>query len=61
MPRQAGTRRAEEVRKDIKEILKKSNTTAVIVTHDIEDAYDLADRIIYIKNGKVDKIVDNNR
>ena len=51
----------EEVRKDIKEILKKSNTTAVIVTHDIEDAYDLADRIIYIKNGKVDKIVDNNR
>ena len=51
----------EEVRKDIKEILKKSNTTAVIVTHDIEDAYDLADRIIYIKGGKVDKIVDNNR
>ena len=51
----------KEVRKDIKEILKKSNTTAVIVTHDIEDAYDLADRIIYIKNGKVDKIVDNNR
>lgn len=51
----------EEVRKDIKEILKKSNTTAVIVTHDIEDAYDLADRIIYIKNGKVDKIVDNNQ
>ena len=35
----------EEVRKDIKEILKKSNTTAVIVTHDIEDAYDLANRI----------------
>lgn len=50
-----------EVRNDIKEILKKSNTTAVIVTHDIEDAYDLADRIIYIKDGKVDKIVDNNR
>lgn len=51
----------EEVRKDIKEILKKLNIIAVIVTHDIEDAYDLADRIIYIKNGKVDKIVDNNR
>ena len=35
----------EEVKKDIKEILKKSNTTAVIVTHDIEDTYDLADTL----------------
>lgn len=46
----------KEVRNEIKLILQKSQTTAILVTHDIEDAYDLADRIIYLKDGYVEKI-----
>lgn len=45
-----------EVRKEIKNILRQAKQSAIIVTHDIEDANALADRIIYIKNGKVDRI-----
>lgn len=36
----------KRIRNEIKEILKKSNTTSIFVTHDIEDAKDVADRII---------------
>lgn len=50
----------KSVRKEIKEILQRTNTTAILVTHDIEDAHDLADRIIYIKDGQIDKIIKNN-
>lgn len=46
----------KQVRTEIKEILKKPGTTAILVTHDIEDAYDLASRIVYLKSGKVEKI-----
>ncbi|CDF59272.1 ABC transporter ATP-binding protein [Thermobrachium celere] len=35
----------KRIRKEIKEILKKSNITSIFVTHDIEDAKDVADRI----------------
>ncbi|MDO4778729.1 MAG: ABC transporter ATP-binding protein [Tissierellia bacterium] len=50
----------KSVRKEIKEILQRANTTAILVTHDIEDAHDLVDRIIYIKDGQIDKIIKNN-
>lgn len=46
----------KQVRTEIKEILKHSGTTAILVTHDIEDAYDLASAIVYLKSGKVEKI-----
>ncbi|WP_035166375.1 ABC transporter ATP-binding protein [Caloramator sp. ALD01] len=36
----------KRIRNEIKEILKKSNTTSIFVTHDIEDAKDVADRIV---------------
>ncbi|MBZ4663638.1 MAG: transporter ATP-binding protein [Caloramator sp.] len=36
----------KKIRNEIKEILKKSNTTSIFVTHDIEDAKDVADRIV---------------
>lgn len=49
----------KDVRREIKSILQKSNTTAIIVTHDIDDALDLASRIIYLKHGKVEKIEEN--
>lgn len=49
----------KEVRGEVKAILRKSQTTAILVTHDIEDAYDLATRIITLADGKVLKIEDN--
>lgn len=49
------------LREELKEILKKSKTTVIIVTHDIEDAKTLAERIIRIKDGKVEKNNKNNR
>ena len=37
----------------IKKLLKKFKTTAVIVTHDINDAMEMSDKIIVIDKGKV--------
>lgn len=38
----------KKIRNEIKDILKKSHTTSIFVTHDIEDANDVADRIVNI-------------
>lgn len=46
----------KQVRSEMKSILKKSDTTVVLVTHDVEDAHDLASKIIYLKDGKIDRI-----
>lgn len=43
----------EQVRNDLKRILKKSNTTAIFVTHDTRDALAVADRIAMLKEGKL--------
>lgn len=45
-----------KIREDLRRILKKANTTAIFVTHNENDAHALADRIIKITNGQVDKI-----
>ncbi|WBX72550.1 ABC transporter ATP-binding protein [Tenacibaculum pacificus] len=42
-----------QLRKDILAILKKTNTTAIFVTHDIKDALEVSDEIIVLKNGVV--------
>lgn len=49
----------KQVRSEVKAILKQSGTTAILVTHDIEDAYDLATRIIVLAEGKVSEIIEN--
>ncbi|MDO4754579.1 MAG: ABC transporter ATP-binding protein [Bacillota bacterium] len=49
------------VRQEIKGIIKKAKITVILVTHDIEDATELSDRIIYLKNGRIDRIVVNER
>jgi len=41
-----------ELRKEIKGIVKKLNTSMIFITHDISDAIDIADEIIFLKNGK---------
>ena len=48
----------EDLRKDLrhetKKILNINNITCIIVTHDIEDANSMADRIIKLKDGQID-------
>lgn len=51
----------KQVRGEIKAILQSAGTTALIVTHDIDDAYDLADRILFLKQGRIDRIEINHK
>lgn len=41
-----------EIRKEMKEMVKKLKKTFIYVTHDQSDVYDLADRTGYMNNGK---------
>ena len=45
-----------KIRKDLREILKKANITSIFVTHDENDAHALADRIVKLKDGRIDLI-----
>ena len=38
-----------------KKIIKKNKTTCILVTHNIEDALSMSDRIIRLKNGKIEE------
>ena len=42
-----------ELRLETKKIIKENNITSIIVTHDIEDAKSISDKIIKIENGKI--------
>ena len=44
------------LRVDTKEILKKNNTTALIVSHDFNDALACADKLAVISNGVISQI-----
>ncbi len=46
----------EQVREDIKKIIKSSGTTAIFVTHDTKDALSTADRIAILKEGFTQQI-----
>ncbi|PAT01306.1 ABC transporter [Candidatus Izimaplasma bacterium ZiA1] len=39
----------KQIRKELKQIIKKADITCIFVTHDIEDANDIADEIINLK------------
>jgi iron(III) transport system ATP-binding protein len=45
----------EQVRKDMRDILKKTGSTAIFVTHDTKDALATADRIAILKNGEIEQ------
>ncbi len=45
-----------KIRGDLRRILKKAQTTAIFVTHNQNDAHALADRIVKVKDGKIDQI-----
>ena len=42
-----------DLRLETKKIIKENNITSIIVTHDIEDAKSISDKIIKIENGKI--------
>lgn len=42
-----------QLREDISKIIKKTNTTAIFVTHDIKDALAISDDILVLQNGKI--------
>jgi putative spermidine/putrescine transport system ATP-binding protein len=44
------------MREEIREILKQAAITAVLVTHDQEEALVIADRIVLMSNGRIDQI-----
>lgn len=46
----------DQVRQEIRQIIKKSGTTAVFVTHDTRDALSTADRIAILKDGGIQQI-----
>lgn len=41
----------KQIRRDLKDIIKKADITCLLVTHDYEDANDIADTIIEIEKG----------
>ncbi len=45
-----------KIRKELRDILKKANITSVFVTHDENDAHAIADRIVKLKEGKIEVI-----
>ena len=45
----------KELRQEIKNIVKSIKTTMIFITHDIIDALDIADEIIFLNNGQLIK------
>ncbi len=46
----------DQVRIEVKNIIKESQVTAVLVTHDIQDALSTADRIALLKDGSLQQV-----
>ncbi|AXF55735.1 ABC transporter ATP-binding protein [Salicibibacter kimchii] len=48
----------EKMRHDVTMILRKANTTGVIVTHDQKDAFAVSDRVVVMKDGVIQQIAE---
>ncbi|MGB0999908.1 MAG: ABC transporter ATP-binding protein [Flavobacteriales bacterium] len=46
----------EQLRSELKTLVKKAKVTAILVSHDIEDAFCIADRLVVMNNGFVEQI-----
>ena len=47
---------ASKMRADLHDLLRRTNTTAVLVTHDHEEAFAMADRIAVLNNGRLEQV-----
>jgi iron(III) transport system ATP-binding protein len=45
-----------KIRKELKEIIKSSDTTAIFVTHDKDDAVSIADKVVVLENGAIAQV-----
>lgn len=45
-----------KLRSEIKELIDSTNTTTVLVSHDIRDAFAIADSIVILKEGKIEQV-----
>jgi iron(III) transport system ATP-binding protein len=43
----------EELRRETKYLFKKTNTSSIVVTHEMEEAEDICDKIIKLEQGKI--------
>ena len=50
-----------DLREEAKKIFKKKNMTAIVVSHDFEDALAMADRVAIIENGSIVQIGEPNK
>jgi len=46
----------DQVREEVRNIIKKANATALFVTHDMRDALSSADRIAILKDGRIQQV-----
>ncbi len=46
---------AGKMRQDLHDLLKRTNTSAILVTHDHEEAFAMADRIAVLNNGRLEQ------
>jgi iron(III) transport system ATP-binding protein len=46
---------ASKMREDLRQLLRRTNTTAVLVTHDHDEAFAMADRIAVLNNGRLEQ------
>lgn len=49
------------LRKEFKEIQKKFNITMIYITHDQEEAFSLSDRVMVMKDGKIEQLDTPNK
>ncbi len=43
----------EKIRFELREIMKHTHMTSIVVTHDYDDAVSIADRIVYLEGGRI--------
>jgi iron(III) transport system ATP-binding protein len=46
---------ASKMREDLHHLLRRTNTTAILVTHDHDEAFAMADRIAVLNNGRLEQ------
>jgi iron(III) transport system ATP-binding protein len=51
----------KQIRNDLFHILRKREITCIFATHDLEDAIDIADTILYLEEGQIVKVEKNKQ